>query len=235
MGSLSAINPIRYRGYYFDAETGLYYLKSRYYDPQVGRFINADVFVDTGSGSIGLNPFAYCLNDPTNSIDKNGYFAETPFDLVTLAQSLIEAGTDPTDLWNWAIVVGDIVDVAVPFLSGFGESLRITKQVLTQLKNTSKGGFRKALQTFTGFEGEGMEAHHVFPQKYKSYFTKVGIPIDQPQFGAWVDAEAHRRFSYEYNQYWDNFLNRLGPNPTKEECMNYGRELSRRYGYKIYF
>ena len=51
------INPIRYRGYYFDTEPGLYYLKSRYYDPQVGRFINADVLMDAERGSAGLNLF----------------------------------------------------------------------------------------------------------------------------------------------------------------------------------
>ena len=41
-GTLADINPIRYRGYYYDTETGLYYLQSRYYDPETGRFINAD-------------------------------------------------------------------------------------------------------------------------------------------------------------------------------------------------
>lgn len=71
-GSLAGVNPIRYRGYYFDTESGLYYLKSRYYDPQVGRFINADALVDAGRRSVGLNLFAYCLNDPNNSIDNTG-------------------------------------------------------------------------------------------------------------------------------------------------------------------
>ena len=73
-GTFKNTNPIRYRGYYFDTESGLYYLKNRYYDPQVGRFINADALVDAGRGSIGLNPFAYCLNDPVNSIDNTGFY-----------------------------------------------------------------------------------------------------------------------------------------------------------------
>ena len=66
------INPIRYRGYYYDSETGLYYLKSRYYDPEVGRFINADGYVSTGQGVLGNNMFAYCGNNPVNMTDRNG-------------------------------------------------------------------------------------------------------------------------------------------------------------------
>ncbi len=65
-------NPYRYRGYWFDSETGLYYLQSRYYDPQTGRFINADDLFSTDQGPIGNNMFTYCLNNPINGIDKNG-------------------------------------------------------------------------------------------------------------------------------------------------------------------
>ncbi len=65
-------NPFRYRGYYYDVETGFYYLNSRYYDPQVGRFINADTYVSTGQGLLGNNMFAYCLNNPTNYVDSSG-------------------------------------------------------------------------------------------------------------------------------------------------------------------
>ena len=58
-------NPFRYRGYYFDAESGLYYLQSRYYDPVVGRFINADSEIAGISDSVqGFNLFAYCFNNP---------------------------------------------------------------------------------------------------------------------------------------------------------------------------
>ena len=66
-------NPYRYRGYWFDTETGLYYLQSRYYDPQTGRFINADEFISTGQGLFRSNMFAYCENNPVNGIDTNGH------------------------------------------------------------------------------------------------------------------------------------------------------------------
>lgn len=53
-------------------ETNLYYLQSRYYDPEVGRFINADVFVATGQGMLGNNMFAYCRNNPVSRKDASG-------------------------------------------------------------------------------------------------------------------------------------------------------------------
>ena len=69
---ISNLNPFRYRGYTYDQETGLYYLTTRYYDPYVGRFLNADGLVSTGIGLDGYNMFAYCNSNPVNMIDPNG-------------------------------------------------------------------------------------------------------------------------------------------------------------------
>ena len=71
--SVGTLNPFRYRGYYYDTETGLYYLQSRYYDPEVGRFINADAFASTDiSGVLSANMFAYCENNPVMRHDPTG-------------------------------------------------------------------------------------------------------------------------------------------------------------------
>ena len=71
--NIANINPFRYRGYYYDTETSLYYLQSRYYDPEVGRFINADAFASTDiSGVLSTNMFAYCENRPTIGSDPTG-------------------------------------------------------------------------------------------------------------------------------------------------------------------
>ena len=70
--TLGTQNPFRYRGYVYDTETGLYYLQTRYYDPEVGRFINADGYVSTGQGVLGHNMYAYCLNGPMNRKDTVG-------------------------------------------------------------------------------------------------------------------------------------------------------------------
>ncbi len=74
--NIGTINPIRYRGYYFDSESGFYYLKSRYYDPQICRFINADGLASTGQGFLGTNMFAYCLNNPVLFADPDGQDAD---------------------------------------------------------------------------------------------------------------------------------------------------------------
>ena len=70
--NLGVHNPLRYRGYVYDVETTLYYLQSRYYNPELGRFLNADAFASTGQGILGSNMFAYCLNNPINRIDACG-------------------------------------------------------------------------------------------------------------------------------------------------------------------
>ena len=71
--SIANINPLHYRGYYYDAETGFYYLQSRYYDPAICRFINADTFATTdANGFLSANMFAYCENNPINNSDPTG-------------------------------------------------------------------------------------------------------------------------------------------------------------------
>ncbi len=68
------LNPIRYRGYVYDTETSLYYLQSRYYNPFTGRFLNADIYCDTGTDTtLSTNMFAYCENNPINKSDQTGF------------------------------------------------------------------------------------------------------------------------------------------------------------------
>ena len=68
--SIAYLNPIRYRGYYYDNETKLYFLQTRYYDPSIGRFISADGQLN--GEFLGLNMYAYCENNPVNASDPMG-------------------------------------------------------------------------------------------------------------------------------------------------------------------
>ena len=64
--SVGVKNPYRYRGYRYDEETGLYYLQSRYYNAEWGRFINADALIGQPGDLLSFNMFAYCKNNPVN-------------------------------------------------------------------------------------------------------------------------------------------------------------------------
>ena len=70
---IAQLNPLRYRGYYYDAETGYYYLQSRYYNPEWGRFISPDSFgyIDN-STRLGFNAYVYCVNNPIMFVDHSG-------------------------------------------------------------------------------------------------------------------------------------------------------------------
>lgn len=70
--SLGTLNPFRYRGYVYDEETGLYYLRSRYYHPAWGRFLNADKYLKIMPQVLKSNIFSYCEQDPINSADSDG-------------------------------------------------------------------------------------------------------------------------------------------------------------------
>ena len=111
--AIGDLNPLRYRGYYYDAETGFYYLQSRYYDPAICRFINADTFATTdANGLLSANMFAYCENNPIGNSDPDGYFAAALTGGGYLSGILVAGGAN---FWNPAgwIVVGITVAVAV--------------------------------------------------------------------------------------------------------------------------
>ena len=72
-GILGTLNPLTYRGYVYDHDTGLYYLQSRYYNPAIRQFINADAQIAGVGGDVnGYNLFAYCFNNPVNMSDSAG-------------------------------------------------------------------------------------------------------------------------------------------------------------------
>ena len=134
-GTMAAINPIRYRGYYFDQETGLYYVSSRYYDPEIFRWINADDPSNLGANSdfASVNLFAYCGNNPVSRADNGGDWWHVVAGaaiggLFELGSQLISNGGDFTSV-NWekvgiATLVGGATALCGPasgaIVSGLG-------------------------------------------------------------------------------------------------------------------
>ncbi len=123
--TLGKKNPFRYRGYVYDEETGLYYLKSRYYDPRVGRFICGDSYATTGQGLLSSNIFAYCAGNPVNFCDPNGHFWE---ELGELIKNAFQAVGNTISSWrpayaavsSFAILDGPIPAGDVIALGGVG-------------------------------------------------------------------------------------------------------------------
>ena len=120
--AIGDLNPLRYRGYYYDAETGFYYLQSRYYDPAICRFINADTFATTdANGFLSANMFAYCENNPVMRTDESGEFFNTVIGAVIGATfGAVSAAIAGTSIWGGALsgavsgaVAGFGVDVAM--------------------------------------------------------------------------------------------------------------------------
>ena len=87
--SLGRFNPFRYRSYFYDEETGLHYCYSRYYSPEMGRFINSDAIAVLDNLK-GFNAYVYCMNDPISKIDGSGYVPGDRFK--KMDETAIDAG-----------------------------------------------------------------------------------------------------------------------------------------------
>ena len=108
-------NPFRYRGYYYDRETGFYYLQSRYYDPGIGRFVNADnagILTVNQNSLVQYNLFAYCLNNPINRSDPSGHIAIADdlliLGILAVGMALLTYVNSPEFQRNWMSICSDL-------------------------------------------------------------------------------------------------------------------------------
>ena len=156
--TIGRYNPFRYRGYYYDTETGLYYLNSRYYDPAVGRFLNADVYINGNGDIIGFNLFAYCGNNPVMGYDPDGTINWRNIIIavvVVVAVTAVVAATVAT-AGAFAVAAGAVsATVATAATTGAivgglaAGSMEIIMQCLTKgSDNLDYGSI--AIETFTG-------------------------------------------------------------------------------------
>ncbi len=166
--SIALLNPFRYRGYVYDDETGFYYLRSRYYDPEIGRFINPDdtAFLGANGKIVDYNLFSYCGNNPVNNIDLCGnYYAEATLLCVLKA------------------VLATIITVAVAYVVYvFGK--RYSKTIVSAIKNainTELNGLRRTILLLFELTNavakyhslKPYEYHHIVPRSNISWSTKA--------------------------------------------------------------
>ena len=181
------LNPIRYRGYVYDTETSLYYLQSRYYDPFTGRFLNADIYCDTGTDTtLSTNMFAYCENNPIIHVDKTGKFG-TPLQWAMAAIGGI-AGWFLGDYvakklgyksgWKyWAIRAGVTIGGAViGWFAGTAMLKIITKFLLSHPSVMRRMPRPRIVLWFLGMGGSsGQIANQLFAKYARHIFSKKHI------------------------------------------------------------
>ncbi|MBR2930614.1 MAG: hypothetical protein IKC32_05230, partial [Clostridia bacterium] len=120
-------NPFRYRGYYYDDDLDLYYLATRYYDPEVRRFVTQDSYVSTGQGILGHNRFAYCGNNPVMRTDFTGesweeFWADLGDFAVTAFAATYAAGNGLSHGCYVAITTGDSTQ---GFVAGVSRTMHV--------------------------------------------------------------------------------------------------------------
>lgn len=120
LNHIAHINPFRYRSYYYDEETELYYLKSRYYNPSWGRFLNVDTYLGVNKSVLGYNLYNYVNNNPVNSTDDSGEFFK--------------------EAWNWvkekaSKVKKTVCNIYNNVVSGLKSTINNVKSVINNVKN----------------------------------------------------------------------------------------------------
>ena len=183
--TVGELNPMRYRGYYYDSETGYYYLQSRYYDPEIGRFINADashILQLAKDQSGGMNLFAYCFNDPINSVDPTGYIAATAATLILAilaaytVVSFIVASPSFQNSWNnFCRTIGNGLSWIGGQLSKVASSVR--KWSVSQLK-----AVRSSLDTLTRLTKANTKINQQV-KRYRTSYFEINIYSGIPSLG----------------------------------------------------
>ena len=222
--SIAKLNSLRYRGYCGDTETQWYYLQSRYYDPITRRFINADSLASTGQGILGTNMFAYCGNNPVVRVDKNGEGWETVWDIISFFASVVDVYNNPSDGWAWVALVGDFLDILVPFFGGAGESVKAyrlankTADIIDtavdgygNLSRAKEFGIKSYKALRKEIAGSGLQAHHIVEQRLVKH---LGIDSTSMLCVALTPAE-HQKFTNAWRHAF-----KYGINYSKEVSIN---------------
>ena len=228
-----------------DKDTDFYYYGTRYYDPKFSHFVQPDPFIADVYNPQSLNRYSYVLNNPYKYVDPSG---NTPWDVVDVGLFILDLKTvsENPSLENvgWATLSAVSLIPILPNVAGYvrygDKAVDVAKNLNkvesvgeAGLKSFTKGNFRENVGRLTRSElTKAEEAHHIFsqaPDLAKKFEGKINI--HDPRFGAVVDKTAHKKFSNQYNKEWREFFEK-NQNPTREQILQKGQELSKRYGYK---
>lgn len=222
--SIGAINPMRYKGYYYDSETKYYWLNSRFYVPSWRRFLSPDSLDYLDSENInGLNLYCYCMNDPLNLYDPTGHSAVL---IGLIIGALIGFGTatyidyqDDGQIFNgsvaWykylgAIVLGGAIGAGLGAFTGMSFSATIPTGFA--LEQTSAGTMALVATGSMTLTVSGAQILGVAGLLGTTYmFAKGGLPNNKHQNQQW--AEAMKRLGIENRDLWRRLHNEIQKYP----------------------
>jgi RHS repeat-associated protein len=231
-------NPIRYAGEYYDEESGLYYLRARYYDPAIGRFISEDSNEGEINNPLSLNLYTYCENDPIIYSDPTGNYAayvvqalESPYgqEIIAAAKALgMKVG-------QYVSLYGPLIENKAIAAVDKGKKAVSRGSKWLKGKLSSSGG-----QDPNKFKGTGktgiIEKHHLLPQQFKKQFKKAGLDIEK--YKILLDKADHRlkpgglhTGANNWNKQWADFFKRK-PNATKDQILNQLNKMMKDFGLK---
>ncbi len=186
------VNPFRYRGYFYDNRMGLYYLKSRYYDPVFRRFVSADdlSYLDPDTVN-GLNLYAYCGNNPVMRVDPNGNFAFLALAGVVFGISaLVGAGASVINQgvasnWKNINVLQTLWDAGISGMSGL---LSMTSLgIISMVLSTAAFGFIGAVG------GHLIQGHDLFGENANEYWHDIGVSAIISLVGGFIGGSGAQR------------------------------------------
>ena len=235
-GAMAEANPLRYRGYYYDRETGFYYLNSRYYDPKIGRFINADSYVSTGQGIVGYNMFAYCGNNPVNASDPMGDFWLWDFlDIHFAAESWTEFVFDP----SWEGFGYAFLDTlgAMPLVPSYSTVNTGANIAEVAIKPSSKVLRNNMIKAGVEVPDYANAAHHIVAGTAKkasdarAILSKYKVGINDASNGVFLPtvkgvSEAAYHPGLHTNAYYDKVNDLLNKAKSKQEVIDILKYIS---------
>ena len=242
--SIGNINPIRYRGYYYDVETQLFWVSSRYYSPELCRWISPDSIEYLDPESInGLNLYAYCNNDPVNKYDPTGHSAIL---IGLIIGAVIGFGTaayidyqDDGEIFNgsvkWydylgATVLGGAIGAGLGAFAGMSFSATLpTGFAMAQTSAGTMALVATGSMTLTVTGAEILGVAGLLGATYM--FAKGGLPNNKHQNQQW--AEAMRQLGIKDKDLWRRLHNEIHKHPYQNnlrDLLKLLREILQKWG-----